>query len=75
MLVQQILSGRNDEPTDYVQDDDEWVVVLDGAAVLEVGGERLELGPGEWVFLPAGVPHSVVRTERGTNWLAVHVRR
>jgi cupin 2 domain-containing protein len=51
------------------------VVVLEGAAVVEVDGERLDLAPGDWVLLPAGVPHSVVRTEIGTNWLAVHVGR
>jgi cupin 2 domain-containing protein len=49
------------------------VVLLDGAAVLEVDGERLDLSPGEWVFLPAGVPHSVVHTEAATSWLAVHL--
>jgi cupin 2 domain-containing protein len=49
------------------------VVVLDGAAVLEVDGQRLELGPGDWVFLPAGVAHSVVSTDAGTRWLAVHL--
>ena len=29
--------------------------------------------PGDWTFLPAGVPHSVIETEAGTNWLAVHL--
>ena len=42
--------------------------------MLEVGGERLDLAPGDWLFLPSGVPHSVVRTESGTSWLAVHLR-
>lgn len=50
-------------------------MVLEGAAVVEVDGERLDLAAGDWVFLPAGVPHSVVHTEAGTNWLAVHVSR
>lgn len=58
-----------------MQDTDEWVVVLHGAAVVEVEGERIDLNAGDWVFLPAGVPHSVVRTEAGTNWLAVHIVR
>ena len=51
------------------------MVVLEGAAVVEADGERLDLAPGDWVLVPAGVPHSVVRTEIGTNWLAVHVGR
>lgn len=72
LRVQQILSGQNDVPQDYVQDDDEWVVVLGGRGVVEVDGQRQTLDAGDWAFLPAGVPHRVVRTEAGTSWLAVH---
>lgn len=75
MLVEQILSGRNDQPVDFVQDHDEWVAVLAGAAVLDVEGERLDLRPGDWVLLPSGVRHSVVTTEAGTSWLALHLDR
>jgi cupin 2 domain-containing protein len=69
--VEQILSGRLDAPQDYVQDHDEWVVVLHGAAVVEVGGVAHELGAGDWWLLPAATPHRLVRTEPGTSWLAV----
>lgn len=74
LVVEQILSGANHERADFEQDDDEWVVVLAGGAVLEVGGERLDLAPGDWVFLPSGVADSVIRTDAGTSWLAVHLR-
>ncbi len=69
--VEQILSGRLAAPQDYVQDHDEWVVVLAGGAVLEVDGVAHELGVGDWWLLPAGTPHRLVRTEPGTSWLAV----
>jgi cupin 2 domain-containing protein len=58
-----------------VQDQDEWVVVLAGAAVVEVEGDRLDLRAEEWLFLPSGVLHTVLETEPGTSWLAVHLRR
>ena len=74
LSVRQILSGTLDAPIDYCQEDDEWVVVLTGSAVLEVDGERVDLGSGDWVLLPAGTPHRLVSTEPGTNWLAVHLR-
>ena len=32
-------------------------VVLSGRIVFEVGGERLEVGPGQIVVVPGGVPH------------------
>lgn len=72
LVVEQILSGQV-ESVDYCQDQDEWVVLLHGAAVLEVQSERLDLVPGEWVLLPAGTPHRLVHTEPGTSWLAVHL--
>ena len=73
MVVEQILSGPGVAAEDYLQDQDEWITLLAGAAVLEVGGERVELGRGDWVLLPAGVPHRLVEVETGSNWLAVHV--
>lgn len=72
VVVEQILSGEVEGPLDYLQEQDEWVVVLGGAAVLEVGGRRVELGTGDWVLLPANVPHRLVSVEPGTNWLGVH---
>ena len=72
-MVEQILSGLHVEPEDYLQDHDEWVTLLAGAAVLEVGGEPVELTAGDWVLLPGGVPHRLVSVEPGSNWLAVHV--
>jgi cupin 2 domain-containing protein len=70
--VEQILSGALPAPVDYLQDHDEWVVVLAGRAALEVGDEHVELFAGDWVVLPRDVPHRVLKTSPGTNWLAVH---
>ena len=70
--VEQILSGRLERPGEYLQDHDEWVVLLAGRARLEVDGDAVELFAGEWLLLPAAVPHTVVETEPGSSWLAVH---
>jgi cupin 2 domain-containing protein len=75
LVVEQILSGESDRPTTYQQDHDEWVVLLAGGAAMTVDGEPVELRPGDWVFLPAGVSHTVERTEASTSWLAVHLHR
>jgi cupin 2 domain-containing protein len=72
--IEQILSGAT-EAASYQQNHDEWVVVLCGGAGLEVGDETIDLGPGEWVLLPAGLAHRVVRTDPATSWLAVHIER
>jgi cupin 2 domain-containing protein len=71
--VEQILSGTLPEPVSFEQAHDEWVVVLEGGAKLVVDGTELELRSGEWLLLPAGCPHTLVETQPGTSWLAVHL--
>jgi len=46
--------------------------VLAGRAALDVDGEQIDLFDGEWLLLPAGVRHRLLRTSPGTSWLAVH---
>ena len=56
------------------QEQDEWVLLVRGAARLDLAdGTAIELGPGEWVDLPAGLRHRVAWTapEAETIWLAV----
>ncbi len=69
--VEQILSGRLAAPQTYQQEHDEWVVVLEGGAVLEVDGVTHDLTAGDWWLLPADTPHRLVHTEPATSWLAV----
>ena len=61
----------------YDQPDDEFGVLLAGAAVLrfEEGDRCLELAPGDWVEIPAHVRHRVESTQAQppTVWLAIHV--
>ena len=75
LLVEEIVAGRFDIPVDYLQDHDEWVLLLSGAAVLEVDGEPLHLAPSDWAMLPAGTPHRLVSSEAGTHWLTISSRR
>jgi cupin 2 domain-containing protein len=58
----------------YDQDDDEWVVVLEGDAVIEFDdGDWHALGTGDWIVIPAHARHRIVHTAERTVWLAVHV--
>lgn len=72
VTIEVIVSGPDVEPARYLQDHDEWVVVVEGSALLTLDGTPVELHTGEWVLLPAHVPHEVVRVEPGTRWLALH---
>ena len=75
VVIEQIRSGALEAPVDYREEQDELVVLLAGRAGLVVDGEPVELAPGDWLFLPAGLRHRLVETEPGTNWLAVYFGR
>ena len=72
VVIEHILSGRVAAPVAYDQDHDEWVLVLDGSAVLEVDHETVRLGPGDWLLLPRATPHRLLETQPGTRWIALH---
>ncbi|MDP5238890.1 cupin domain-containing protein [Uliginosibacterium sp. 31-16] len=56
----------------FDQAEDEWVLLLTGAAALEYGdGTRVELGVGDALLIPAGYRHRVAFTAPRTVWLAL----
>lgn len=70
--IEHIVSSADPDAAEQVQRWDEWVLVLAGAGELEVAGRAVALGAGDWMLLPAGTIHRVLRTDHGTQWLAVH---
>lgn len=74
--IERIVSSPCPEPTRYDQDHDEWVLLLQGQATLELAGEPLHLAAGDHLLIPAHCPHRVLVTsdEPRCLWLAVHVR-
>lgn len=73
LVVERIVSSGDIEPAESVQAQDEWVVLLEGRADMTVDGESVALAAGDWLFLPAGTPHTVENTSHGALWLAVHL--
>lgn len=73
IVIERIVSSAAMTPQEYLQAQDEWVLLVQGEAVLQVTGEAIALKSGDHLFLPAGVPHTVERTSEGTMWLAVHL--
>jgi cupin 2 domain-containing protein len=60
----------------YDQVTDEFVLLVSGAARIKIEGEtkERELGPGDWMLLPAHCRHRVTWTQDTppTIWMAVH---
>jgi cupin 2 domain-containing protein len=71
VVVEHISSSATPDDREQCQDHDEWVVLLNGSADLEIDGVVSLMTSGTWVLLPAGTVHRVLRTEPGTRWLAL----
>lgn len=76
LRIERIVSRGHTTPPDepYVQNWDEWVLILEGSAelFLEGIGQR-HLATGEHLLIPAGTSHRVTYTADPTIWLAIHM--
>lgn len=75
--IERIVSKGHNSPKEgwYDQDQNEWVLLLKGAARLAFeDGSELSMGPGDNLEIPAHAKHKVVWTdpEMETIWVAVH---
>jgi len=71
--INRIISSSEVEPVEYIQEEDEWLVLLEGEATLRIKNEEKILVKGETLFIPAKVPHTVLKTNNGTVWLTVYI--
>jgi cupin 2 domain-containing protein len=74
--IERIVSRGHVSPPDfwYDQPENEWVVLLRGAARLRFEEHVIELEPGDYVDIPAHKKHRVEWTtpDEPTVWLAVY---
>lgn len=75
LRIERIVSRGHASPNEvwYDQDENEFVIVLSGAARLRFADKVVEMQPGDWVDIPAHTKHRVDWTtnEQETVWLAV----
>ena len=71
--IVRIVSSDQVEEKVYCQSEDEWVIVIEGATLMEVDGKQKHLAKGDSLFIPAETPHRVLKTAEGTVWLTVHI--
>ena len=60
MTEQPITRRGSGPPKHYHEEQDEWFYCLAGEYVVEIGDQRLRLGPGDSVLGPRRVPHAFV---------------
>jgi cupin 2 domain-containing protein len=73
LQIERIVSSARARSEVFVQPQDEWVLLVQGSATLQVGDMAVSLQAGDHVFLPAHTPHQVLDTSEGAMWLAVHL--
>jgi len=71
--INRIVSSDDVAETEYLQEEDEWLILLEGKATLLLKNEEKELTKGDTLFIPSKTPHRVLSTENGTLWLTVHI--
>lgn len=75
--IERIVSRGQNSPEGfwYDQETEEWVLLVSGNATLGFeDGRKVDLKPGDHLFIPRHVRHRVERTDpvQETVWLAVH---
>jgi len=73
VVISSIASNTLEEGGWYEQEEDEWLVLLEGEALLSVDDETLSLKRGDTLFIPAFQLHRVIKTSSDALWLTVHV--
>lgn len=71
--INRIVSSDNLDDTEYIQEEDEWLVLLKGEATLLLNNEKKNLTKGDTLFISAKTVHRVISTQSGTVWLTVHI--
>jgi cupin 2 domain-containing protein len=75
LVIERIVSTSRIVSQEYVQEQDEWVLLLQGEARLDVAGRTVPLRAGDYLFLPSRTPHTVLQVSDGSLWLAVHLHQ
>jgi len=71
--INRIVSSDKLDQNIYQQEEDEWLVLLEGEATLLLDKEEKTIKKGDTLFIPSNTPHQVLRTRSGTVWLTVHI--
>ena len=71
--INRIVSSNHLDEKEYIQEEDEWLVLLEGQATLLLNNEKKTLIKGDTLFIPSKTPHRVLHTQSGTVWLTVHI--
>ncbi|MDA3947473.1 MAG: cupin domain-containing protein [Helicobacteraceae bacterium] len=73
VTINRIVSNSLNDSAWYEQDEDEWLLLVEGAALLLIEDEEKTLKAGDTLFIPAHELHKVISTSENALWLTVHI--
>lgn len=73
ILIEKIISSDKQEKKIYKQDHDEWVMLIEGTALIEIEGKEINMKKGDFRMIEKGKTHQVLKTENGTIWFCIHM--
>lgn len=74
IIIERISSFSN--VTDYmVENNDEFVYLLDGEAILEINGEKITLKKDNYYYIPKMTKHRVAYTSYDCKWLCIFINQ
>ncbi len=71
--IKTIVSNTLTTPQTFTQECDEWVVVLQGCAKIQMDKSVYKLKKGDTLFIPANTQHTLLKTKKVVVWLAVYI--
>jgi len=71
--IKKIISNTLKTPQKFSQKEDEFVVLLKGCAKIEINAEVKKLKAGDFLFIPANTPHTLLKTKKIAIWLAIYI--
>ncbi|QOP41124.1 cupin domain-containing protein [Sulfurimonas marina] len=71
--ISRIISNTLKTEQKFLSEKDEWVIVLQGCAKLEMNGTVHKLTKGSSLFIPANTEHKLLKTKKVVVWLAVYI--
>lgn len=73
--INKIISPINFKSEDFIQEEDEFIYLIQGKATLLISGEIKQIKMGEYLFIKGGTTHKILSTsnELETIWLTVHI--
>jgi mannose-6-phosphate isomerase-like protein (cupin superfamily) len=74
LVIENYNASKSGPPQHLHYEQEEWFYVVEGAYVIEVGGERYELGPGDSILAPRKIPHVWAHAGEGTGRLLIAFR-